>query len=505
MKKSCFIAIVALLSFASELHAQSSIVENLKQHEYVLASDSLQGRRTGTIGAEKAVAYICRQLKLMNVRPFFDTSYIQPFTYGYDIKMNGKNVLALIPGADPVLKDEYILLGAHYDHLGIKYGDSTSDVVYNGADDNASGVAALLEVARKLQSIRETLKRSVIIAFFDAEEVGLEGSTYLADFPVVPMEKLRLMMSVDMVGYLKTSNFLQYAGTGTIQNGERIIHSLPWNSPYGKIECKKFENSIFTATDTRRFAQKYCPTLAVTTGLKSPYHKVSDEADGIDYEGLSYIVEHLTALSVQVSADESFSASGEVASIHAPQVDSRKPPFLSFAGMLQAGVSHINLKESELRGRSKMAYGLSGELYFQASRLFTFALGASYQSLGSGYTQSQSYRLHSVLVPLRLQYNPLDLNLGGDFRIRESYYVAPYYRYNFAAVLDNRETGRESSGWQQVVKDHQFGIAVGIQCIFGQHFLFDYHYSFDFTPMLSAESVSGNNGRNFLIGLGWLF
>ena len=112
------------------------------------------------------------------------------------------------------------------------------------------------------------------------------------------------MMSIDMVGYLRASGYQQYIGHGSIKGGKRLIASVPWESPYGKVDLKEFENSYFTATDTRPFAKKGCPTLAVTTGLKSPYHRVEDNPDGIDYEGLSYITNHLFSLIVKAASDE---------------------------------------------------------------------------------------------------------------------------------------------------------------------------------------------------------
>ena len=267
------------------------LAKRLKQHAFVLADDSLRGRKTGTVYAQKAANYISRQLQAMGARPYSDTSYEFPFTYRSGTQ-KGMNLLVLFPGTDPELKEEYIVLGAHYDHIGTTLSPS-SDYIYNWADDNASGSSVLLELTRMLLAHPEQLKRSVLVAFFDAEEVGLEGSTYLANHFVVPVEQVKLMMSIEMVGYLRTSGFLEYSGYGTIADGKRLIGGLPWNAPYGKVKLKEFENSIFTATDTRGFAQKGCPTLAVSTGLKSPYHKVNDEAEGLDLDGMAYVTEHL--------------------------------------------------------------------------------------------------------------------------------------------------------------------------------------------------------------------
>ncbi|OQX85534.1 hypothetical protein B6D60_07660, partial [candidate division KSB1 bacterium 4484_87] len=119
-----------------------------------------------------------------------------------------KNVVALLPGNDPVLKDEYIIVGAHYDHLGMGGPGSGSRrpdtiAVHNGADDNASGVAAVLEIAEKLASERKKMKRSIIAMTFDAEEMGTLGSKYFVNHPLVDLKKVKYMFNLDMVGRLR--------------------------------------------------------------------------------------------------------------------------------------------------------------------------------------------------------------------------------------------------------------------------------------------------------------
>ena len=193
------------------------------------------------------------------------------------------NVVALIEGGE--LKDEYIVLGAHYDHLGEKSGQ-----IYPGADDNASGSAALIEIARELSAHREDLKRSIIIAAFDAEEIGLYGSTYLAEFldALVGIDKVKLMMSVDMVGRYADTHKLVMEGVATIKNG-RVLAKGAGERHSINVKAKNFETSVLTATDTEAFARMQVPTLAVSTGLHPQYHKPTDTPDLIDYDGLDRI------------------------------------------------------------------------------------------------------------------------------------------------------------------------------------------------------------------------
>ena len=124
--------------------------EKLTNHVYYFAADSLKGRAAGSEDAAKAAAYIVREFESIGLKPLYEDWYM-PFSQKGG---NYKNVVAVIEGCDPALKDQYIVLGAHYDHLGIKKGE-----IYNGADDNASGTAAVIEIARALYPQRESLRR----------------------------------------------------------------------------------------------------------------------------------------------------------------------------------------------------------------------------------------------------------------------------------------------------------------------------------------------------------
>lgn len=495
MKKIIFLLLIAVTVHCTLYSQRQVMMERMWQHAYTLSADSMQGRRTGTVYAAKAADYICTQLKGMGAQPYTDTSYFFPIFYG---NREGKNVMAVIPGSDSLLKDEYLILGAHYDHIGTRSGEG--DTIFNGADDNASGVSVLLEVTRALLAHSEQLKRSVLIAFFDAEEVGLCGSTYLADHCICPIEKVKLMASIDMVGYLRTSGFLNYQGSGTISHGDDFIRSLPWEAPYGKIILKKFENSIFTATDTRHFAELGCPTLAVTTGLKSPYHKKNDEASGLDFMGMTYVADHLTALVLKAASDESFKSSDRVSDIH----DHASEKMFAFSLMFRCGNSHLDLdsKESELVGRRKGALGFDAELHFRPMERFDLGVGAGYHKIASGYALENSYNAHTLFSQLHLGYNPMGVNMNGLIRLYV--FVAPYYRYVFSGSQYNIHTKKQEIPWQDLLNTHHFGLSAG--CYYTiRHFLLEYRYYFDFTPLLKDAYNPNGRNRGFTIGLGYRF
>ena len=320
MKKSVLLfSLFALLCISlpaqdtpSAIHsdATASRKERLQQHIYFLAADSLHGREAGTSDAAKARAYLIDNYTAMGLEAWKNDTLAVSFTWDRQ-DTPYTNLIGVIRGTDPVLRDEYIVLGAHYDHIGMK-NDTT---VYNGADDNASGTAALMEITRDLLAHRADLKRSVLIAAFDAEEKGLYGSTALSRLMEDEGVNVRLMMSIDMVGWLKAENRLTLEGTGTIRNGNQILRSEADRLGLS-IHCKDFESSILTATDTEGFAQNGIPTLAVTTGLKSPYHKPGDDADLIDYDGLELVTRYLTAITTSFATDTSFKPSGHVSFKH---------------------------------------------------------------------------------------------------------------------------------------------------------------------------------------------
>ena len=250
------------------------------------------------------------------------------------------------------MKDQYIVIGAHYDHLGVKKGQ-----IYNGADDNASGSAAVIEIARALCANRDQLKRTVVIAAFDAEELGLFGSNALAE-RMIGQDSLdvRFMMSVDMVGWYKADNRLRLWGVSTIKNGRQILRSEKLN-----LKFKGFEWSPVSATDTEGFAKKQVPTLAADTGFKSPYHKPEDDADLIDYEGLDRVTDYLTDVTLEVASDENFASSGKVARKHRGGL-----PVFEVGMSLDAGNTHLNFPDASFDGKKGFSYGagLSAQLNF---------------------------------------------------------------------------------------------------------------------------------------------
>lgn len=307
-----YILITAIINLSVPLAAQfNTPIASLKKHVYTLASDSLLGRGFGSEQGAQAASYIARQFEEAGIEPL-NGSYFHPFNHRDGIlNIQGINVAGIIPGDDPVLKEEFILLGAHFDHLGwkISHGDT---VVYNGADDNASGTAAIIEIGRNMAQQKESLGRSIIIVAFDGEESGLIGSSRFLDDKIIPPDKIKLMFSLDMVGMYDAHGGLDLLGVKLLNNPELIIGALAGEH---NITIKKANGSIVQRTDTAPFGKIGIPAIHVYTGLESPYHKPADLAGELDYEGMAKLSNFISDATQQLSQVENLS------DMHGPQED----------------------------------------------------------------------------------------------------------------------------------------------------------------------------------------
>jgi aminopeptidase YwaD len=200
------------------------------------------------------------------------------------------NWIATLEGSDPMVKNEYIVVGAHYDHLG-KGGPGSSSrrpdtvAVHNGADDNASGVSAMLEMAAKLKKNQQQLKRSVLFVAFGAEEMGLLGSKYFVNHAPVDLNRIDVMINLDMLGRLDTLKGIQMGGTGTSLEADSLIKLS--NEPFGFKLKMSPEGS--GPSDHSSFYGKNIPVFFITTGAHEDYHTPDDDADRINYTGLKAV------------------------------------------------------------------------------------------------------------------------------------------------------------------------------------------------------------------------
>jgi aminopeptidase YwaD len=200
-------------------------------------------------------------------------------------KAKTENVIGMIEGTDPVLKKEYLVIGGHYDHLGFGGPGSGSRMpdtvaIHNGADDNASGAAMVIELAGKLASVKDQLKRSIIFISFSGEEMGLLGSKYFIDHPAVDLKSIKAMFNFDMVGrFDKEKNYISVSGTGTSLEGDSILHLYEKNLPFAVTHSP----DGYGPSDHASFYSSNIPVFFYTTGAHTDYHTPFDDADKLDY------------------------------------------------------------------------------------------------------------------------------------------------------------------------------------------------------------------------------
>jgi hypothetical protein len=240
------------------------------------------------------------------------------------VKINGKsaNVVGVLPGSDPQLASEYVIIGAHYDHLGLGGSESLAanpeGQIHHGADDNASGTSALLELARVLASERGTIKRSIVFIAFSGEELGLLGSGAYTKNPILPLASTVAMLNMDMIGRLRNRS-LFIGGVGTSPAWKPLLEKLNGNQQstaerqpeayrtggHGSGSGSRFQLSFgedgFGPSDHQSFYVRDIPVLFLFTGSHEDYHKPTDTADKINAEGLRQVAEFVREIAVAVA------------------------------------------------------------------------------------------------------------------------------------------------------------------------------------------------------------
>lgn len=277
--------LMALLFWMGHTYAQAPEVVRLRQHIRVLANDSLLGRGPGTSGETMAATYIERQFKALKLIPKGEQGYYQSFPFKGGAHGTGRegvahNIIGLVDNKAPTT----IVIGAHYDHLGLGHDGNSLDAnaqdkIHNGADDNASGVAGLLELARYYQTNNVREKNNFLFICFSAEELGLYGSKYFTDHPTVLLPSINFMINLDMVGRYEAAKGLSVSGTGTAAIWEPILKQAA-----GTLLVKT-DSSGMGPSDHASFYLKNISALHFFTGSHGDYHKPSDDWEKINFEG----------------------------------------------------------------------------------------------------------------------------------------------------------------------------------------------------------------------------
>jgi hypothetical protein len=272
-----------------------------------LADDALGGRLIGTPGADSAAYYLARRFRKSGLRPA-PGGWFQAFKVASDAPAAmhagiggavGRNVIGVLPGRDPDLRNEILIVGAHYDHLGPgHFGSLDPDsmgIVHNGADDNASGVSALIHIAAELAPLPPA--RTVVFIAFSGEEAGLLGSDYYVKNPVFPLARTYAMVNMDMVGRLRNERLLVY-GAATAQEFGGLLDSLNTHAGFDL----KPSGDGWGRSDQSSFYAAGKPVLHLFTDLHEDYHRTTDDWDRINADGLQKVA-NFTAAIVRTLAD----------------------------------------------------------------------------------------------------------------------------------------------------------------------------------------------------------
>ena len=284
------------------LHAQQ-VVEPPKLLDDVrfLSDERLRGRMTGSPGADSAAAYLARRFSQVGLQPAAG-GWFQNFAVGRDAPavrpaqagaLIGRNVVGILPGRDPVLRNQTVILGAHYDHLGLGgFGSLDQDstgTVHNGADDNASGAAALIQVAARLATSPPA--RTVVFIAFSGEELGLVGSAHYVKAPIYPLTGTLAMVNLDMIGRLRNGRLIVY-GARSAKEFPGLLDSLNW---YAGFDLKA-QGDGYGPSDHSSFYSAKRPVLHLFTDLHEDYHRTSDDWQKVNYDGLKRVADFTLGL-----------------------------------------------------------------------------------------------------------------------------------------------------------------------------------------------------------------
>lgn len=320
--------------------------EGLKAHLTVIAGDAYEGRCSGYPGNDKTAEYIAAHFKKIGLQPGGEKDADGKETWFQAFKVQGRttrNVLGRVEGTDPELKSEWIVLGAHHDHVGTKgqanagrstnRGGDPDDAIWNGADDNGSGTVTVLEIARAFMEGKVRTKRSVLFMTFSGEEFGLVGSKYFVDHPVVPLAKIAAMINLDMVGR-NGAKPLDVGGVSTAAEWTGLCAE----AEKGTDVNFKTSPGVMPGSDHFSFASKRIPAVHFFTGFHGDYHCQTDHPDKIDYDRMAKIGRFGVRL-LALAAD--------------------RTPRMAFTGGAGAGGRTFGVQQEELTGEEAKDLGLA--------------------------------------------------------------------------------------------------------------------------------------------------
>jgi hypothetical protein len=303
------------ISSAQEIKSVSPA--DLKNWVTYISSDEMRGRANGSPEMKTVATWIADRFREFGLKPVLaDGNYIQNYTYtGRQKTIEERNVIGVIEGSDPKLKGQYLLLTAHFDHIGVRKG-ATEDSIYNGADDNGAGTCTLLAIAKAIKESGVKPGRTILFAAFSGEENGMRGSRYFVANSPVPVKDIYADLNFEMTGHSESYGKGNYYMTGCkVSNLADVIKS--YNGP-GKmvlIDTIQVANTLFYASDNIAFSRISTSPEGIITGVPSgtfattthaPYiHAATDEARLFDFDNMADLTTYFARMVVWLSKNKS--------------------------------------------------------------------------------------------------------------------------------------------------------------------------------------------------------
>lgn len=492
MKKLRFLVCTTAVVISFSLNGQAALSDQLEEIVTTLASDEMKGRGFGTDEGNIAAQFIIDHFGEAGVEPFLESGYRHEFHHRMSVlNVKGNNIVGIVRGSNPELADEYIVLGAHYDHIGweVSLGDT---VVYNGADDNASGVASIIQIGRILTENREQLGRSVILIAFDGEESGLLGSkAFVRDFitaeeALIARESVVAMFSLDMVGMYSSNDGVDMGGIETLTDHAALIEA---SNAVASVTINKSDGNMANRTDTAPFGEAGIPSVHVFTGMESPYHKPEDDSDLLDYDGMAGIVEFMVALTREISNKPELGVSKQMEKIASKGPMKRINPGV----LLNTGTTYHNIKDDYYRAKSVFSYSAGFFLETRLAQWLAIQPELLYE-WGGSQIAGGTLKTHSVTVPVSLLLTTPDEGMG----VRAYYKLGGYYSYAFSGNANGTALDFTTD-----YADTDYGIVFG----FGvevMNFRMGYHFQSSLVDFTLNDGLDTQLKGSYVM-LGWAF
>jgi hypothetical protein len=346
-------AIAALLCLAAASVALGQVPPPLPEQARLesivreLSSPEMEGRRGE--GARKAAGFLVDRFRRLKLEPLFGDKYVQEIPGAEQGQIQGRNIGGVLHGSDPQLRDEWVILSAHYDHLGVRGG-----VLYPGADDNASGVAMMLEVARSFVESGKPPKRSLMFIGFDLEEVGLFGSRYFVAHPPVPLDRIALFITADMIGRALAGicdTHVFVLGTEHAPGLRKWIVEAARERPL-KVGLLGADVLVLNRSDYGPFRNRRVPFLFFSTGENPRYHSPDDTPETINYPKLreiSRLIHQVTRSAANVDVVPNWSDSPEHPLAETETIREVLRQLIDHREKLGLGVAQLFLMNNTLR------------------------------------------------------------------------------------------------------------------------------------------------------------